>query len=61
MLLICQKYFSINDLHAYLQNVYNIPAKYQNDILKTLREVAFTYYALSVPLQLSYSKRYKVA
>ena len=48
MLLICQKLvFGIKLLHAHLQYVCNIPAKYQMNILKALGEVDFTKYALS--------------
>ena len=47
MLSICQKkFFGIKLLHANLQYVYNIPAKYQMDILKALGGVDFTKSAL---------------
>ena len=46
MLLICKKKIGIKVLHAHLQYVCNIPAKYQMNILKALGEVDFTKYAL---------------
>ena len=39
-------FFGIKLLHAHLQYVCNIPAKYQMNILKALGEVDFTKYAL---------------
>ena len=39
-------FFSIKLLHAHLQYVCNIPAKYQMNILKALGGVDFTKYAL---------------
>ena len=49
-------FFSIKILHAHLQYVCKIPAKYKKDSLKSLGEVDFTNYAISVQLQTSYSK-----
>ena len=46
MLLICKKKTGIKLLHAHLQYVCIIPAKYQMDILKALEGVDFTKYAL---------------
>ena len=47
MLLICiKKKFGIKLLHAHLQYVCIIPAKYQINILKALGGVDFTKYAL---------------
>ena len=47
MLYICQKYFfGIKFLHAHLQYVCNISAKYQKNILKARGEFDFTKYAL---------------
>ena len=40
-------FFGIKLLHAHLQYVCNIPAKYQMNILKALGGVDFTKYALS--------------
>ena len=39
-------FIGINLLHAHLQYVCNIPAKYQKNILKALGGVDFTMYAL---------------
>ena len=48
MLKICKKKnLGIKLLHAHLQYVCNIPAKYQMNILKALGGVDFTQYALS--------------
>ena len=50
MLLICKKIIGIKLVHAHLQNVCIIPAKYQLNILKALGGVDFTKYA---PLPIS--------
>ena len=42
-----KKNFGIKLLHAHLQYVCNIPAKYQMNILKAVGGVDFTKYALS--------------
>ena len=46
MLLICKKRIGIKLLHAHLQYVCILPAKYQMNILKVLGGVDFTKYAL---------------
>ena len=60
---IVKKYFfSIKLLYAHLQYVCNIPAKCWKDLMKALvGGVDFAKYALSVIIQTTYCKNYKVA